>query len=143
MQSIIYAFIGTILYAMTGVVIEQKLEKFNTPSLVFLFMVPMIPIALVWIWAQKSLHQQVNFPSGTAFWLVMVLGVLYYFADYFYIGAFTSGGNVLTITTIVLIAPAIASIIKYYWVGGKPSALQVGGYLCIVAGMLLITKGTK
>ncbi|MBX4187452.1 MAG: DMT family transporter [Candidatus Doudnabacteria bacterium] len=141
MKSYLYALIGTALYAITGVVIEQKLEKFNNTALVLLFVLPMIPIALLWLWFQKTTHQEINFPTGSALWIVMILGVAYFFADYFFLGAFTAGGNVMTVSTILLLTPAIAAIIKYLWVGGKPNVYQVSGYVLIAAAMLLVAKG--
>src|SRR5437870_542068 len=112
MKSIVYALIGTVLYAVTGVVIEQKLEKFNSTSLVLLFCLPIVPIALSILFFQKVGGHDLKFPSGAAFWIVMLLGIIYFFADYFYIGAFTAGGDVVTISTIILIVPAIAAIMK-------------------------------
>lgn len=143
MKSVIYAFIGTCLYAITGVVIEQKLEKFNTISLVILFVLPMIPLALIWLGVQKVTHQEITFPTGTALLIVMVMGVAYFFADYFYLSAFTHGGSVLTISMIILIVPAVAAIIRYFWVGGLPNTYQIIGYVLIVTAMIFITKGSR
>ncbi len=142
MRSVVYAFIGTCLYAITGVVIEQKLEKFNTTALVFLFIAPMVPLALIWLGVQKITHQEINFPTGTALLIVMAMGVAYFFADYFYLGSFSHGGSVITISTIILIVPAVAALIRYLWVGGLPNAYQVIGYLLIVIAMVFITKGS-
>ena len=141
MKSYIYALIGTVMYAVTGVVIEQKLEKFNTTALVLLFTLPMIPIALVVLWFQKASNHKIDFPAGSALWIVMALGVIYFFADYFFLGAYTAGGNVVTISTILLIAPAVAAIIKYFIDGGKPNLYQISGYALVVVAMILLAKG--
>lgn len=143
MKSYIYALMGTALYAITGVVIEQKLEKFNTTALVLLFVIPIVPVALIGLWIQKSTNHEINFPTGSALWITMVLGVTYFFADYFYLHAFTQGGNVVTISTIILIVPAVAAILRYFWVGGKPNVYQVAGYALIVVAMFLVAKGNK
>ncbi|HLC44970.1 MAG: hypothetical protein A2722_01280 [Candidatus Doudnabacteria bacterium RIFCSPHIGHO2_01_FULL_50_11] len=143
MKSIFYALTGTIMYAVTGVVIDLKLDKFSTVALELLFILPMLPIALIWLATQRATGQQVLYPLGTALWITMGLGVVYFFADYFYLGAFTSGGDVMTISSIILIVPAVAALIKFLWVGGYPNMYQIAGYVLIAIAMVLITKGSQ
>lgn len=140
MKPILLALAGMTIYSLTGVIIEQRLEKFSTVALVLIFIVPMVPIAVVWLFIQHS-HGGVKFPSGGYFWLACLLGVLYFFADYFYLGAFTSGGNAVTIATIAILAPVLSALVRYFWVGGLPNAYQVAGYILAAASVLLLVKG--
>ena len=142
MKSIFYALAAIILYGFAGVVIEQKLHGFNTIALTFLFTLPFIPLGLIFLSGQKIAGEEIAFPGGIYFWITMALGALFFLADYFYLGAFTSGGDVITITTILLMAPAVAAIVKHFSAGGFPNAYQIAGYIFVLAAMFLITKGS-
>ena len=141
MNPILLALAGMTIYAVTGVIIEQRLEKFSTVALALLFVLPMLPISLLWLWIQKS-HGGITFPKGAALALTLVLGVVYFFADYFYLGAFTSGGNALTISTIAITAPVLTALIRHFWVGGWPNGWQITGYVFAACAVLLLAKGT-
>jgi drug/metabolite transporter (DMT)-like permease len=140
MKSIIFAIFATILYAVSGVIIEQKLEKFNTIPLTLLFTLAFIPLGLGILTFQKFTHQEIKFPTHGLLWLTLAMGAFYFLADYFYIGAFTAGGNVIVITTIIVIAPVIAALFKHLWTGSTPNAYQVVGYLLAATSVLLITR---
>lgn len=140
MKPILLALAGMTIYAVTGVIIEQRLEKFSTAALVLLFTAPMVVISLIWLAVQKS-NGGVAFPAGGALVLTLLLGAIYFFGDYFYLGAFTSGGNVLAISTVAILAPVLTALIRHFWVGGWPNAYQVGGYALAAAAVLLLAKG--
>ncbi|MEY4744929.1 MAG: hypothetical protein RL272_874 [Candidatus Parcubacteria bacterium] len=141
MKPILLALAGMSIYSLTGVVIEQKLEKFSTAALVLLFTAPMVPIAILWLAAQRAQGQAIEFPKGWFLLLTLLLGAVYFFGDYFYLGAFTSGGNVLVISTIAIMAPVLTAVIRHFWVGGWPNGYQVGGYLLAAAGVLMLAVG--
>lgn len=140
MKPVIFAILGIILYSMVGVVIEQKLERFSTVSLVLLTTVPMVAVAIVWLASQKATGQAIAFPSGNYLWLALGIGLLYYAADYFFLGAFTSGGNALVIATLVALSPVVTALVKFLWLGSKPNGYQVAAYLCALAAVILVTK---
>lgn len=142
MKSLLLALVGITIYAFSGVVIEQRLEKFSTAALVLLFSAPVMVISLIWLLVERSQGTPISFPKGSLLLLAVVLGVLYYFGDSFYLGAFTSGGNVLTISTIAIMAPVLTAIIKNIWVGGWPNAFQLGGYAFAAVAVLLLAKGS-
>lgn len=141
MKPILLALAGMAIYSLTGVIIEQRLEKFSTASLVLLFTAPMVPIALLWLAAQKAQGQAVAFPKGGLLVLTLVLGALYFFGDYFYLGAFTAGGHALVISTIAIMAPVLTAIVRNLWVGGWPNGYQIGGYLLAASAVMLLAYG--
>ncbi len=141
MKPILLALAGMTIYSLTGVIIEQKLERFSTASLVLLFTAPMVPIAILWLLAQRAQGQAVAFPKGELLVLTLVLGAIYFFGDYFYLGAFTSGGNVLVISTIAIMSPVLTALVRHFWVGGWPNGYQIGGYLLAASGVLLLAFG--
>lgn len=141
MKPILLALAGMAIYSLTGVIIEQRLEKFSTVALVLLFVAPMVVVSLFWILGQRSLGQTVVWPKGSLLWLTILIGIVYFFADYFYLGAFTSGGNVLVISTIAIMAPVFTAIVRNLWVGSWPNAYQVAGYALAACAVLLLAKG--
>lgn len=142
MKPVIYALLALILYAFQNVLLEQKLSKYSTVAIMVYFYITLLPLALVSLFYLKVSGQTVLAPSGVTILAAILIGSLYFFADYFYIGAYTSGGSVLTVTSIVIMFPVFASVIKYFWTGGVPNAYQVFGYLLAVAAVLLISKGS-
>ena len=143
MKSIIFAFAAMLLYGISSLVIEQKFERYNTIVLTFLFTLPFIPLTLLFLGGEKVMGERIIFPQGNYFWLIMVMGVLYFFADYFFVGAFTAGGNVLTILTIMMLSPVVAVVAKYLWVGGVPSAYQIVGYIFAACAVFLLAVGAR
>lgn len=143
MRPILYTVLALILYSLTSVAVEQKLAKFSTFTLVLLFTLPFIPLSLLFLGAQKAGGQAIAFPAGTFLWIVFGLGAIYFLADYFYLGAFTGGGDAVTIATIIVLAPVTTGIIKYLWVGGYPTVYRVLAYALAAASVLLVTIGQK
>jgi hypothetical protein len=141
MKSIIYAVSALLLFSSAGVVIEQKLGQFNTVGLALLFVLPFIPLALFFLLMEKLTGRAVSFPDGGLLYLTIFLGALYFVADYFYIGAFNAGGDVMTISTILMLAPVATAVAKHFWVGGYPNAYQIIGYLAAAVAVFLIAKG--
>ena len=74
--------------------------------------------------------------------MAILAAVVFFFADYFYIGAYTSGGSLLAVTTLVVLFPAIAQLIKFAWVGGSPNYFHMFGYLLAAIAVVLIGKGS-
>lgn len=140
MKPILLALAGMTIYAATGVAIERWLGKASTMALVLLFAAPMVAIASVVLLVQRG-HGPVSFPRGGLLWLTILLGVLYFFADYFYLGAFTSGGNALVISTIAIMAPVLTAIARHFLVGGWPNGYQMAGYVMAAGAVLLLAKG--
>lgn len=141
MKPVILALIGMSIYATTGVVIERWLGKASTAALVLLFTAPMVPVAAAWLLAERQLGHKVAFPAGGLFWLTVVLGIVYFFGDYFYLGAFTAGGSAVTISTIAIMAPVLTAVARHFLVGGWPNGYQTAGYVLAAVAVLLIAKG--
>ncbi len=142
MKPVIYALLALVLYAFQNVFLEQKLSRYNTIALMVYFYVTLLPLALISLCYLKISGQDIVAPPGGTILTVVLVGSLYFFADYFYIGAYTSGGSVLTVTSIVIMFPVFASVIKHFWIGGFPNVFQILGYLLAVVSVLLISKGS-
>lgn len=88
-------------------------------------------------------NQHVVAPHGSMILLAIFCGALYFVADIFYVGAFTSGGNLMTITIIVMMFPVVSSAMKYVWVRELPNSYQIAGYLLAMLSVFLVVKGSK
>jgi len=103
----------------------------------------MLPLAIAsWVVTRKN-DQFINFPSGSLIVLALAMGVAYFFADTFYVSAYSFGGNVMTVASILTLSPVVASLIKYIWVGGSPNKYQLFGYVLAMFSIILITKGKR
>jgi len=138
----IFAFLAMMLYAATNVVLEEKFSKFNNLTIMCIYVLPVVLVAFVGRWLTKTSDPSFDFPVGNELIILIVLGFMWAAADYFYIGAYTNGGSLLTITSIMVMFPAVASIIKLVWTHGLPNMWQVSGYLLAACGMILVAKGS-
>ena len=83
-----------------------------------------------------------SFPAGCMLMLVIVLGLVYAAGDYFFVGAYTHGGDILTVSSIVLLLPVFASLLKFVLTKNYPNLWQIFGYLLASAAVMLIAKGS-
>lgn len=143
MKSVLYACAAMVLYAIQNVTIEQRLAKYSTVSILFYFYLVMFPMAAILVSYMKVSGQQLAWPSGNAITLVLGVGVAYFFADYCFVSAYTSGGSIMTVMILAMMFPVFASIIKYFWVGGLPNFYQIASYLVAVVSILLLIKGGR
>ena len=72
---------------------------------------------------------------------MIVLGLIFTVADYCYVGAYNQGGTLLTITSIMLLVPVLASLIKFGLTKQAPNLWLVGGYLLAAGAVALVAKG--
>ena len=143
MKPILYACAAMILYAFQNVILEQKLAKYTTAPILFYFYLAMLPLAVILVIFLRASEQTLVWPSGIAIAITLGVGIVYFFADYCFISAYTSGGNVMTVMIMVMMFPVFASIVKYFWVGALPNHYQIASYLFAVVSVLLLAKGNN
>jgi len=141
-RPIFYAFISIWLYAAQNVVIEMRLAKYTTMSLMLYWYVTMAPLALAGLLYMRIKGQAVAMPSGTDAILAVMVGVMFFLADMFYIGAYTNGGSLLAVTTLVVLFPAAAQLIKFILAGSRPNYYHLAGYILAALAVILISKGS-
>ena len=141
-RPVVYALLAMWLYAFSNVAIEVKLSKYTTMALLLYWYFTLAPLAVAGLGYMYLTGQNIVMPGRSdAMWAVAVAAV-FFFADYFYIGAFTSGGSLLAVTTLVVLFPAIAQLIKFAWVGGNLNHYHLFGYLLAAVAVVLIGKGS-
>lgn len=141
-KPVVYAFLAMWLYAFSNVVIEVKLAKYTTMALLLYWYFTLAPLAVAGLGYMYLSGQKIVVPGGSDAWMAIAAAVVFFFADYFYIGAYTSGGSLLAVTTLVVLFPAIAQLIKFVWVGGSPNYYHLAGYLLAAIAVVLISKGS-
>ncbi|MFW0838113.1 MAG: EamA family transporter [Candidatus Komeilibacteria bacterium] len=140
MKTVILATAGMILYALQSFLLEAKLSKYTTASLMVYLYIAMLPLALLSIGYMMWSKQPIVAPSGNALLLVIGIGIMYFLADYLYFSAYTSGGNLYVIATIAAMFPIFASLIKFAVTKEPPNVYQIGAYVLAFCSVLLITK---
>ena len=141
-RPVLYAFVAMCLYALQNVLLEVRLSKYSTLGLLVYWYFTLAPLALVGIGYLYLTGRNLALPSRLDVPIVISVGVLFFVADLFYVGAYTSGGNLLAITTLVVLFPAIAQLIKFAWVGGTMNYYHLVGYILAAIAILLIGKGS-
>jgi len=141
-KPIVYAFLAMWLYAFSNVVIEIKLAKYTTMALLLYWYFTLAPLAVAGLGYMYMSGQKIVVPSGGDAGLAILAAAVFFFADYFYIGAYTNGGSLLAVTTMLVLFPAIAQLIKFAWVGGSPNYYHMFGYLLAALAVILISKGS-
>jgi len=142
MKPILFALVATACYSVCNVLLELKFSKLNPLTLMIVY------ASVIWISA-VSLRQLVktndpsfSFPAGTTLVLAIVLGLIYTAGDYFFVGAYTNGGDVVTITCITILIPVVASLLKFAITKHVPNFYQISGYALAAAGVLLVARGS-
>ena len=113
MRPVIYACLAVTLYAVTNVVIEQKLSKIHQIPILLCSYPLMLVLALAWFGKMSVNGDNATIPSG---WLLLIIlgnAAVWFMADFLFIGAFSEGGSLFTITTIIMMFPVVAAIVKF------------------------------
>jgi len=140
-KPILYAVLAMALYAAQNVVMEVKLSKYTTMALLLYWYFTMAPLALAGLGYMYWSEQNVAMPKSGDITLIVMVGAMFFFADLLYIGAYTNGGSLLAITTLVVLFPAMAQLIKYSWVGGNLNYYHLVGYIFAAIAVVLIGIG--
>ena len=141
-KPVIFSLLALMCYSVTNVILEQKFSKFNNLTLMCVYMVPILVVAFIGRTIVKTSDSAFNFPVGQDLLLLVAIGVIFAAADYFYIGAYTNGGDLGTITCIIAMLPVVASIMKFVWTQSLPNGYQMAGYVLAFLAVLLVSKGS-
>lgn len=141
MKSIIYALIGVILYAVQNTIIDVRLKQYSTVSLLVGWYVVLLPLAAGLYLYSRYVGSPTVFPIGSDLKLLGAVAVMFFIADFFYIGAFTAGGNVVAITILLVLMPVIGALMKFVWVKEAPSAYHLWGFVFAVFAVVFVAVG--
>jgi drug/metabolite transporter (DMT)-like permease len=143
MKTILFALVGIILYAIQNTIIEVKLKQYSTISLLVGWYMVLLPLAVGLYVYQKLAGIPVISPHGSDFKMLAAVAAMFFIADFFYIGAFTSGGDVVTITILLTLMPVVAALLKFIWVKDVPTPFHLAAFLCAVCAVVLVAIGNS
>jgi drug/metabolite transporter (DMT)-like permease len=142
MKPILFTLIATACYSVCNVLLELKFSKLNPLTLMIVY------ASVIWISAvgMRQLFitndPSFKFPTGTLLLLAIGLGLIYTAGDYFFVSAYTNGGDVVTITCITVLIPVVASLLKFGITKQLPNLWQVSGYILAAGAVVLVAKGS-
>lgn len=143
MKSFIYALIGIILYAVQNTIIDVRLSKYSTVNLLVGWYVVLLPLAVGLYFYQKFFGTPAEMPAGSDLSLLVAVAVMFFIADFFYIGSFTAGGNVVTITILLVLMPVIGSLMKFVWVREVPTSYHFAAFFFAFLAVVFIAVGNS
>jgi len=124
-----------------NLVFEQKLNKLHQAIIIANVCPIIFLIAIVWVQVVSSVGGDVQRPPTTLYPILIGTAFLWFFADFCFVGAYTSGGNMMTVTTIFLLFPVVGAIMKYVYTRDMPTIYHMVGWVVAVVAVLLVTKG--
>lgn len=143
MKSIIYALVGIVLYAVQNTIIDVKLRQFSTVGLLVGFYLILLPLGLGLFLYQKLSGTALVIPSGNDFKIVAAVAVMFFVADFFYVGAYTSGGNVVVVTILFVLMPVFGALMKFLWVREAPTPFHFAGFFFALLAVIFIAIGNS
>ena len=141
MKSIIYAIIGLIMYGLQNAIIDVKLKEFSVLSLLVGFYLVLLPLGLLLFAYQWFFGEKMVLPPREAMYLVAAVAAMFFVADFFYVAAFTNGGNAIAITILAALVPVVVAITKFVWVREVPTAYHVVGFTFALAAVACVALG--
>jgi drug/metabolite transporter (DMT)-like permease len=141
LKQVIYAAAAVVLYALGNVMMEQKLKSFTQFGIMIFCYIPMVFMTIGALGFMKYRGQPIAFPSGDAIYVAGAIAIVFFLADTFFFSAYTNNADALTVSSIVLLFPAAASAMKYFWTGEPPNRFHVAAYAVAIAAVALAEKG--
>ena len=142
MKPLVFAIFAVICYAVGNVIMEERLAKYNNLTIIVGY-VPMILVtALILRTLIKTSDPSYDFPQGSDLAIMLMMGVVFAIGDYFFIGAYTNGGSLIVVSSIVTLFPVVASLIKFVLTRDIPNAWQLSGYAFAAIAVVLVGKGS-
>ncbi len=140
--SVIFPLCAMVCYAIANLVIEQKLAK-STSSLNIVFIYSSITALFSFSlrFINKTNTITDSLPTGEVLAYCVVVGLLFFSADYFYATAYTNGASLLTVTPLIALVPVFATLVKFTLTGELPNIWHALGFVFALISVYLVTKG--
>ncbi|MFA7286344.1 MAG: hypothetical protein WC052_01615 [Patescibacteria group bacterium] len=142
-KATLYALIGAVLYGTQSAVIEMRLKELTPTAVLLCFYIAMLPVVLAILAYKWSTGTPIIWPQGGNLYIAGAMGIAYFWADWFTVAAYNTGGDVATVTGILMLVPIIASVIKLADGGTLPNIWQVAAYLTMAVSVGLFAKGLE
>jgi drug/metabolite transporter (DMT)-like permease len=141
MKQVIYVSVAVILYALGNVMIDERLKPYTQFGIMAYSYVPMVVMTFAAIAVLKLQDKRISFPTGNALYVAGMIGIVFFVADTFFFTAYHNNADAFTVSSIVLMFPAAASLMKYFWSGSVPNRYHLAAYAVAVLAVILAEKG--
>lgn len=133
------ALVSLGLYGIANSAIDEYLKKRVSPLVMIVFIsAPILVLALLSWCATK---ERAAIPTDLKTISIAIgIGLVLFFADYFYLYAYDKGGSAFLITSIFILLPVISAIVSFAIHKQWPTLQQVIGFGCIAAGLLILQR---
>ena len=143
MKPVVYACIAVLFYALGNVITEQKLKSYTQFGTMIFCYVPMVGMTLAALAIMKTSGKAISFPQGDAVYVAGLIAVVFFIADGFFFSAYTNNADAFTVSSIAVMFPAAASLMKFLWTGQLPNRYQIAAYAVAVIAVILAEKGNE
>ena len=143
MKPILYTCIAVLFYALGNVITEQRLKSYTQFGIMMYCYVPMLAFTFAALVFMKFRNQPIAFPEGNGLYAAGVIALVFFIADTFFFSAYTNNADAFTVSSIVLMFPAAASLMKFLWTREIPNRYHIAAYLFAVAAVALAEKASE
>jgi drug/metabolite transporter (DMT)-like permease len=143
MKQVIYACMAVLFYALGNVITEQKLKPYTQFATMIYCYLPMVVLTLSALAFMKSRGQVIAFPEGDALYVAGLIAVVFFVADGFFFSAYTNNADAFTVSSIAVMFPAAASLMKFLWTGQLPNRYHIAAYVVAIIAVVLSERGNE
>ena len=143
MKQVIYACIAVLFYALGNVITEQKLKSYTQFGTMIYCYLPMVVMTLGALAIMKYRGQAISFPEGDALYVAGLIAIVFFIADGFFFSAYTNNADAFTVSSIAVMFPAAASLMKFLWTRQLPNRYHLAAYAVAVIAVALSEKGNE
>jgi len=143
MKQVVYACIAVLFYALGNVITEQKLKPYTQFGIMIYCYVPMVLLTFGALAIMRSRGQEISFPEGDALYVAGLIAIVFFIADGFFFSAYTNNADAFTVSSIAVMFPAAASLMKFLWTGQLPNRYHMAAYAVAVVAVALAEKGNE
>jgi len=143
MKQVIYACFAVLFYALGNVITEQRLKPYTQFATMLYCYLPMIIMTGCALAVMKSRSQTIAFPQGDALYAAGLIALVFFIADGFFFSAYTNNADAFTVSSIAVMFPAAASLMRFLWTGQTPNRYHIAAYLVALIAVFLSEKGSE
>jgi drug/metabolite transporter (DMT)-like permease len=141
MKKFAFVIVACFLWAIQNAALEIKLSKYSALGNMLVTYFTALPLALITLLYLRFSGTAVTImPTGEGLAWAIGCALLFFIADFLYIGAYTLGGNSNSISILTLTIPVFVIGIKFWWKGEVPSGNHVLAFICALATFFFIYR---
>ncbi len=136
---VVFALLATFFYALQNAFIEKVLEGYNLLYVQAVFNACMLAISLL---ASSFVKLEGKAPTSLKeVGVVLGISLVIFVADYCFLTSYDKGGSAMVISSVIATLPVMAALIGFILMKKIPTVQETVGVSCIVAGILIFSKG--